>query len=218
MAIDTPTTSTALPRIVSRDEWQAARDALLVKEKAHTRAGDAIAAERRRLPMVELEQAYVLQGEHGPTPLIDVFEGRRQLIIQHFMYGSDWDDGCPGCTFMVDHIDPIATKLHDKDATLVLIARAPIEKLLAYRAKRGWSIPWYSSYETTFNDDFGVTIDGGESQGFSVLLRDGDRIFQTNHVTGRGVEPMLSSLKLLDLTPFGRQEKWEDSPEGWPQS
>lgn len=159
----------------------------------------------------------MLRGKRGEMPLIDIFEGRRQRIIQHFMYGPNWDDGCPGCTFMTDHIDAIATKVHGTDASLVLVSRAPIEKLLAYRAKRGWSIPWYSSYETSFNEDFGATIHGGESQAFSVLLRDGDRIFQTNHITGRGVEPMLSSVKLLDLTPYGRQEAWEDSPEGWPK-
>lgn len=209
---------TAMPPIVSREEWQAARDALLAKEKAHTRAGDALAAERRRLPMVELDTAYVLTGERGETPLGDMFEGRRQLIVQHFMFHPDWDDGCPACSYMAEHIHPLPSFLHGRDATLVLVSRAPIEKLLAYRARRGWTLPWYSSFGTTFNEDFGMTVDDQEGQGFSVLLRDGDRVFQTNHVTGRGVEPMLGTLKLLDLTPYGRQEAWEDSPDGWPKT
>ena len=212
------TTPTALPPIVSREEWQAARDQLLAKEKAHTRAGDAIAAERRRLPMVEITTDYVFAGEDGAARLIDLFDGRRQLIVQHFMFHPAWEDGCPGCTNMANHINAVPPYLNPKDTSLVLISRAPLEKLLAYRERKGWSLPWYSSFGTTFNEDFQATVDGNESQGISAFLRDGERVFHTYHTTGRGVEPVMSTFKLLDLTAYGRQEAWEDSPEGWPQS
>jgi predicted dithiol-disulfide oxidoreductase (DUF899 family) len=208
---------TALPPIVTREEWAAARQQLLVQEKAHTRAGDALAAARRRLPMVEIDKEYVFQGEHGEARLIDLFDGRRQLIVQHFMFHPDWDEGCPGCTFMAEHINALPPHLHEKDTSLVLISRAPLEKLLSYRARKGWTLPWYSSFGTTFNEDFQATIDGNESQGLSAFLRDGDRVFHTYHTTGRGVEPVLGTLKLVDLTAYGRQETWENSPDGWPK-
>jgi predicted dithiol-disulfide oxidoreductase (DUF899 family) len=213
----TEAVSIALPSIASREEWQAARDALLVKEKAHTRAKDALGAERRRLPMVEITTPYTFQGETGPTTLPDLFEGRQQLIVQHFMFGPDWEKGCPGCTASVNDIGTVAP-LHDKGITFALISRAPLPKLLAYRAEKGWSFPWYSAFGNTFNQDFHVTTgEGNEIPGNSVFLRDGEKVYHTYFTTGRGVEPLIPTFGFLDMTPYGRQEDWEDSPAGWPQ-
>ena len=210
-------TATALPPIVSREEWQAARDLLLAREKAHMRAGDALAADRRRLPMVEINKDYVFQGEHGTARLLDLFDGRRQLILQHFMFGPDWEEGCVGCSMMADSIPPLA-HLHTRDTSYVMVSRAPLPKLLAYRDRMGWQIPWYSSFETDFNKDFHATVNGDENQGISAFLRDGDRVFHTWSTTGRGVEAVLGTFHLLDMTAFGRQESWEDSPAGWPRT
>lgn len=207
----------ALPPIVSREEWQAARDRLLAKEKAHTRAGDALAAERRRMPMVEITTPYVFEGEHGQARLIDLFEGRSQLIVQHFMFGTDWEEGCDGCSMLANHIGPLA-HFHARDTTYALVSRAPIEKLLGFRSRMGWDLPWFSSASTTFNEDFHATVNGHEHHGLSVFLRDGDRVFHTWSTYNRGVEGIVGLFTLLDFTPFGRQEDWEDSPEGWPQT
>jgi predicted dithiol-disulfide oxidoreductase (DUF899 family) len=206
----------ALPPIVFREQWEAAREAFLVKEKAATRARDALNAERRRLPMVEIDKAYDLRGRRGPAPLLDLFEGRRQLIVYHFMFGPDWDEGCDGCSMMVDNMGHPA-HLHARDTSLALVSRAPLEKIEPFRKRMGWTLPWYSSHGTDFNRDFGVTRGESESFGLSVLLRHGDRIFQTYFTNRRGVEYLGSSFSYLDLTPYGRQEDWEDSPPGWPQ-
>ncbi len=208
---------TALPPIVSREEWQAARDELLIKEKANTRARDAISAERRRLPMVKIDADYRFDGPAGAVSLLELFEGRRQLIVQHFMFHPDWDDGCPSCTASVNDIGTV-TPLHDVDTTFVLISRAPIEKLLAYNERMGWDFPWYSSGSSSFNKDFHVTgEDDNEIPGMSVFLRDGTNVYHTYFTTGRGVEPLILTYGFLDMTPFGRHEDWEDSPAGWPQ-
>jgi predicted dithiol-disulfide oxidoreductase (DUF899 family) len=210
-----------LPPIVSRAEWQAAHEALLAKEKAATRARDALAAERRRQPMVKVEKQYVLDGPKGKTTLLDVFEGRRQLILYHFMFApgvEGWPDaGCPGCTFFVDQISHLS-HLHARDVSLALVSLAPREKLVAYERRMGWRVPWYSSAGTDFNRDFGMTTDRGETFGLSVFLRDGSDIYRTYFTTTRGVEALGSAWTFLDLTPYGRQETWEDSPPGWPQS
>jgi len=154
-----------LPTIATREEWLAARTRLLAKEKELTRQRDALNAERRRLPMVEVEKEYVLTGAEGPARLADLFEGQPQLILYHFMFDPSWDDGCPSCTAGTDEIsEGFLEHLHTRDTTYVMVSRAPIEKLERYQAKRGWHhIPWYSSFGTDFNVDFGVTID--ESQG-----------------------------------------------------
>lgn len=208
---------TALPPIVSRAEWKAARDSLLAKEKAHTRAKDVISAERRRLPMVLIDASYKFDGPDGTVSLLDLFEGRRQLVVQHFMFGPDWENGCSGCTGAVNQIGTV-TQLHDADATFVLISRAPLEKLLDYKEKMNWDLPWYSSGGSSFNQDFHVTDDeGGERPGLSVFLRDGENVYHTYFTTGRGVEPVDLMYGFLDMTPYGRQEDWEDSPAGWPQ-
>jgi len=210
-----------LPQVVSRDEWQAAREELLVKEKEATRARDALAAERRRLPMVRIEKDYVFEGPEGKASLLDLFDGRRQLIIYHFMFTpgvEGWPEaGCPGCSLFVDNIGHLA-HLHARDTSLVLISRAPLANIEPYKERMGWTVPWYSSYGSDFNSDFGVTTDEGETFGLSVFLRDGDSVFRTYFTSGRGVEALGSNWTFLDLTPLGRQENWEDSPEGWLQS
>ncbi len=214
----TGTVYAARPPVVSREEWQAARDTLLVKEKAHTRAKDALSAERRRLPMVRIEADYVFDGPDGEVSLVDLFAGRRQLIVQHFMFHPDWENGCPSCTFSVNNIGTIAP-LHDTDTTFVLVGRAPLEKLLAYQERKGWDFPWYSSGRSTFNRDFGVTVEEDmEIPGMSVFLRDDENtVYQTYATGSRGMEPLLVTYGLLDMTVYGRQEDWEDSPAGWPQ-
>lgn len=208
--------ATGFPPIVSRDEWQRARADLLVREKELTRLKDAVSAARRRLPMVLVDTPYVFDTEAGPLTLLDLFDGRRQLIVQHFMFGSDWDAGCPGCSMMADHIGPLS-HLYAKDTSLVLVSRAPVGKLVAYKDRMGWDLPWVSSGRTTFNEDFHTTVDGEERHSISVFLRDGDRVFHTWQTFDRGEEPFMVVFDLLDLTPYGRQEVWEDSPPGWPQ-
>ncbi|KUI33286.1 DUF899 domain-containing protein [Mycobacterium sp. GA-2829] len=205
-----------LPPIVSRDEWERARAELLLREKELTRLKDEVSAARRRLPMVEVTEPYVFDTESGPLALVDLFDGRRQLIVQHFMFGPDWEQGCEGCSMMADHLGPLS-HLHAKDTSLVLVSRAPVGKLLAFRDRMGWDLPWVSSGASTFNEDYGVTVDGEERHGISVFLRHGDRVFHTWSTYRRGEEPFMLVFDLLDLTPYGRQETWEDSPDGWPQ-
>ncbi len=211
----------ALPPIVSRAEWQAARDRLLEKEKAHTRAGDALAAERRRLPMVEITKPYSFNCVNGQSRLVDLFEGRRQLILYHFMFAPDvagWPTaGCEGCSAYADNIGNLS-HLHARDTSLVLVSRAPLPNITEYRKRMGWAVPWASSSESDFNSDFGVSSAQGESSGTSVFLREGNQVFHTYSTTGRGDEALGSFWNFLDLTPWGRQETWEDSPPGWPQS
>ncbi|WNG86175.1 DUF899 domain-containing protein [Mycobacterium sp. ITM-2016-00317] len=206
----------ALPPIVSREEWEHARADLLLREKELTRLKDAVSAARRRLPMVLVETPYVFDTEAGPVTLLDLFDSRRQLIVQHFMFGSDWDAGCSGCSMMADHIGPLS-HLHAKDTSLVLVSRAPVGKLVAFKDRMGWDLPWVSSGRTTFNEDLRTTVDGEERHSISVFLRDGDRVFHTWQTFDRGEEPFMVVFDLLDLTPYGRQEDWEDSPAGWPQ-
>lgn len=210
-----------LPRLVSAREWQAAHERLLAKEKAATRARDALAAERRRLPMVRVEKEYVFEGPEGKASLLDLFEGRRQLILYHFMFAPGVDGwpsaGCPGCSMFVDNVGHLA-HLHARDTSFTLISRAPLDKIEPYKKRMGWALPWRSSAASDFNLDFGLTTDEGETFGLSVFLRDGTDIFRTYFTAGRGVEALGSVWTFLDLTPFGRQEEWEDSPEGWPQT
>jgi predicted dithiol-disulfide oxidoreductase (DUF899 family) len=210
-----------LPQVVSRDEWRAARQELLVKEKAATRAYDALNTERRMLPMVKVEKAYTFQGSDGSVNLLDLFEGRRQLIIYHFMFAPDWDEGCTGCSYLVDNIGDLR-HLHARDTTFVLVSRAPLEKLKAYHERMGWTIPWFSSLGSDFNYDFEATTEQGEDHVLSVFLRDGDAIYHTYATNGRGTDITGSTYSLLDFTPLGRQEEWEqppgrsnDEPQGW---
>ncbi len=214
-----------LPPIVSEKEWQAAREALLAKEKDATRARDALAAKRRRLPMVRIDKDYVVDGPDGKASLLDLFDARRQLLLYHFMFGPNEDAGCDGCSMFVDQIGHLA-HLHARDTSFALVSRAPLTKVEAYRQRMGWTIPWYSSSESDFNVDFGVgpetpqpdTYQDGETFGLSVFLRDGDNVFRTYFTTARGAEALGSVWTFLDLTPLGRQEEWEDSPAGYPQT
>jgi predicted dithiol-disulfide oxidoreductase (DUF899 family) len=215
-----------LPPVVAPTEWQAARDALLAKEKDATRARDALAAERRRLPMVQIEKDYTFDGPNGKAAtLLDLFDGRRQLLLYHFMFGPNQEAGCDGCSMFVDQIGHLA-HLHARDVSFALVSRAPLAKITAYEERMGWVIPWYSSFESDFNVDFGVgpetpqpdVYQDGETFGLSVFLRDGDNVFRTYFTTSRGVEALGSVWTFLDLTPLGRQENWEDSPAGYPQT
>ena len=214
-----------LPPVVSAAEWQVAHDALLAKEKEATRARDALAAERRRSPMVLIDKDYVFQGPEGEARLVDMFEGRRQLIVYHFMFGPTQDVGCDGCSMVVDQIGHLA-HLHARDTSFALVSRAPLDKIAPYKRRMGWTIPWYSSFGSDFNVDFGLSPEtprpteyqDGETFGLSVFLRDGDSVYRTYFTSRRGVEALGSVWTFLDLTPFGRQETWEDSPEGWPQT
>lgn len=205
------------PKIVSEAEWREARERLLAKEKELTRARDALAAERRRLPMVEIDKPYVLASEQGPVTLLDLFEGRRQLLLYHFMFHPDWAAGCTGCSMVVDNMGHPA-HLHARDTSVALVSRAPLGKLEAFKARMGWTLPWVSSHGSDFNHDFGVTRDDRETFALSVFLRDGERVFRSYVTDRRGVEYLGSNWSYLDLTPLGRQETWEESPAGWPQT
>jgi predicted dithiol-disulfide oxidoreductase (DUF899 family) len=209
------------PPIVSQQAWQAAQARMLEKEKQAIRTRDALAAERRRQPMVHIDKDYVFEGLHGRVHLRDLFEGRRQLLVYHFMFASGvhgWPDaGCPGCSMFVDNLcQPV--HLHARDTSLALVSRAPLANIERYRKRMGWDRPWYSSDDSDFNRDMGVTTDEGESPGLSVFLRDGSDVFRTYFISARGLETVGTVWSLLDLTPYGRQETWEDSPEGWPQT
>jgi predicted dithiol-disulfide oxidoreductase (DUF899 family) len=205
------------PKVVSREEWLGARKQLLAKEKSATRARDALNAERRRLPMVRIENDYTFEGPNGKASLLDLFAGRHQLIIYHFMFDPDSDEGCGGCSFFVDNVGHLA-HMHARDTSLVLVSRAPLAKIEPFRERMGWTVPWFSSFGSKFNYDFGVTTDEGETFGLSVFFRDGEEVFHTYFTDGRGVEYLGSVWTFLDLTPYGRQENWEDSPERWPQT
>ncbi|MGH3032010.1 MAG: DUF899 domain-containing protein [Gaiellaceae bacterium] len=210
-----------LPPVVSEAEWQAAHEKLLAEEKEATRARDALAAERRRLPMVEIDKAYVFEGPDGERSLLDLFEGRRQLVLYHFMFAPGVDGwpsaGCGGCSMFVDNVGHLA-HLHARDTSFALVSRAPLASIESYRERMGWTVPWFSSSGSDFNVDFGVTTDRGETFGLSVFLRDGESVYRTYFTSGRGVEALGSVWTFLDLTPLGRQEDWEDSPAGRPQS
>lgn len=206
----------AQPDIVSRAEWLVRRETLLAHEKELTRQRDQVNAERRRLPMVKIEKDYVFDGPEGKRSLADLFDGRRQLIVYHFMFDPKWDEGCPGCTGFVDALGDL-TMLGERDTTFALVSRAPLEKLDAYKARRNWNIPWYSSFGSDFNPDFHVTTDNGEGQGLSVFFRAENGVFHTYSTYARGVESLTDAYPLLDTTPYGRQEDFEDSPPGWPQ-
>lgn len=206
----------AHPKIVSAEEWLVARKDLLAKEKELTRQRDAVNAQRRRLPMVRIDKEYVFDGPEGKGSLNNLFADRRQLVIYHFMFDPKWDKGCPGCTGFVNALGDLSM-LNDRDTTFTLVSRAPLAKLAAYQALKGWRLPWYSSFGSDFNDDFHVTSGEGEGQGLSVFFRVGDDVFHTYSTYARGVEGLTDAYALLDTTPYGRQEDFEDSPAGWPQ-
>lgn len=219
-----------LPHIVSQNEWLAARKELLTKEKELTRARDALRAERQALPMVKIDKDYTFEATNGAVTLKGLFDGRRQLIVQHFMFDPEWDDGCPSCSYAADDFGDLS-HLHDKNTSFVMVSRAPLAKLETWKARKGWTIPWVSSYGSDFNYDFHATVDEsvvpimvnyrikpeleqaglksdgkGEIPGYSVFLRDGDSIFHTYSTFARGVELLVSGTQFLDLTLLGRQD------------
>jgi predicted dithiol-disulfide oxidoreductase (DUF899 family) len=235
-------TVTNLPRIATREEWHTARKKLLEKEKELTRRRDALNTERRNLPMVEIEKDYVFEGPDGDVRLIDMFDGRAQLIIYHFMYDPEWDEGCSSCTAGTDELSRgLFDHLHTRDTSYAMVSRAPLAKLDRWKAKRGWDIPWYSSFGSDFNYDFAVTIDESagvdeynfrtktefeamgsdffdndqpfEMPGRSCFLQLGGRVFHTYSQYARGLESTGGSYYFLDLTALGRQEDWEE-PKG----
>lgn len=236
------TETVAHPKIVSKEEWLAHRKKLLEEEKELTRHKDRVNALRRRLPMVKIDKEYTFETVDGKKTLLDLFEGRRQLIVYHFMFGPDWEEGCPRCSGYISEIGD-QSLLARRDTTFILVSRAPLEKLQAFKEKKGWKINWVSSFGSDFNYDFHSTQDekvapifynylskeeilakgltyitDGEQHGTSVFFRIGDEVYHTYSNYARGTEGTTDTYGLLDLTPYGRQEDFEDSPEGWPQS
>jgi predicted dithiol-disulfide oxidoreductase (DUF899 family) len=227
-----------LPELSSREEWLSARRQLLVREKELTRQRDALNADRRRLPMVRIDKEYVFEGDGGKAGLLELFEDSRQLIIYHAMFDPAWDKACPGCTAGMDESsDALLAHLKSRDTAYVRVSRAPYPKIAAFRAVRGWTFPWYSSYDSDFNYDFHVTLDASvtpieynyrnqaelaavdpdwakerstEMSGFSCFLRDRDAVFHTYSTYARGTELTGDTYALLDLTALGRQEDWEE--------
>jgi predicted dithiol-disulfide oxidoreductase (DUF899 family) len=222
------------PQVVSRGEWLAARRRLLATEKEFTRQRDALNAERRGLPMTEIGKQYAFEGRNGKATLPGLFEGRGQLLIYHFMFDPDWDEGCPSCSYLADNIGHLA-HLHARDTTLAMVSRAPLAKIEAFRQRMGWAVPWYSSSGSDFNYDFHVTLDQavapveynyrdlaalgpqwqgwtGEMHGISAFLRRNDRVFHTYSSYARGTDLVNSAYNWLDLTARGRQEDWEQPP------
>ncbi|WP_024799595.1 DUF899 family protein [Nocardia sp. BMG51109] len=206
--------TTALPPVVDADTWQRELEALRIREKAATRELDAIAAQRRRLPMVEMP-GYTLEGEEGPVRLVDLFDGKSQLIVYNHMWfpGEKWQ--CGGCTGLTSQFTRLEF-LNNYDARFVIVTQGPIGEALAYKRRVGNEMTWYS----TANSPFGTDVDAPPGGGFAVniFLRNGDKVYRTWHTNGRGTEQLSYTFALIDALPYGRQEEWQDSPEGWPQS
>jgi predicted dithiol-disulfide oxidoreductase (DUF899 family) len=226
----------ALPQVVSRDEWLVARKRLLAEEKELSHARDAVNAARRRLPMVRIDKEYVFEGPQGQLRLLDLFEGRRQLIVYHFMFDPNWEEGCPSCSLVVDNLGRLA-HLHARNTSLALISRAPLARIEPFKRRMGWSVPWCSSFGSDFNYDFNVTLNEavapveynyaakyeleskgesyftqGETHGVSAFLRQGEQIFHTYSTYARGADLLVGTYNYLDLTACGRQEDWESPP------
>jgi predicted dithiol-disulfide oxidoreductase (DUF899 family) len=201
-----------LPPIVTKEEWQRAHEALLAKEKAATRARDVLAAERRRQPRLEFSTDYSFEGPDGVVSFLDLFEGRRQLIVYHFWFPPDGEP-CGGCTMFTDQVAPVA-HLNARDTSFALVSPAPQAQIEPYKRRMGWTMPWY----TVIGESFQEALETTEWFALNVFLRDGDRAFLTYETRARGVEALGSIWTFLDLTPFGRQETWEDSPPGYPQT
>ena len=224
-----------LQRIVSRAEAVAAREAFLVEEKQFTRARDALARKRRELPWTRVDKNYLFDTSSGAKSLADLFAGRSQLIVQHFMFAPDWEEGCVGCSFSSDHVDGALPHVQARDATFVAISRAPLEKLVAYKKRMGWTFEWVSSGANDFNYDFGVsfrksdleakraiynyaplTFEASDLSGVSVFLKDpSGEIFHTYSTFARGDEMLMTAYMYLDLLPKGRNEDHLQDPSSW---
>ncbi len=225
----------ALPHVVSRQDWLEARLALLAEEKELTRRRDALNTRRRMLPMVRVEKEYVFDGPDGKVTLAGLFGESRQLLVHHIMFGPDWDAACPTCTEYTSQFnDALIARLRSRDTAFAMVCRAPMAKISAYRAGRGWVVPWYSSHGSDFNYDFQVTLDRsvpqldynyrpepamlGDAQstelpGASCFLRDGGEVFHTYSAYARGLDHVDFAYAFLDMTALGRQEEWEE-PKG----
>lgn len=221
------------PTVVSRDQWLAERERLLAREKELTRLRDQVARERRALPWVRIEKNYTFDAPEGQRTLAELFEGRHQLLVQHFMFAPGWEQGCPSCSFMADHTDGMTVHLAQRDLTFVAISRAPLADIERFRQRMGWQFKWVSSFGTDFNHDFHVSFtpegeDKGqvyynygtqpfeceELPGISVFYKDdAGEVFHTYSTYRRGVEAMMGTYALLDLTPKGRDER--DGPMNW---
>ncbi|MGA4848211.1 DUF899 domain-containing protein [Streptomyces sp. G5(2025)] len=203
-----------LPDIVTREEWLTAREELLAKAKAATRARDALNAARRRLPMVEVDKEYYFDGSDGKATLLDLFDGRDQLIVYHFMFAPEWEAGCRSCSAFLDQLGHLS-HLRARGTNFVAVSRAPYTALLTFKARMGWTVPWYSTHGGDFNHDFGAssTEEPRDIPAINCFLRDGDRVFHTYATFARGLDGLGSTTSLLDLTALGRQEEWEE-PRG----
>jgi predicted dithiol-disulfide oxidoreductase (DUF899 family) len=201
-----------LPQIVSREEWQQAHEALLAKEKQATKERDALAAERRRQPMMEFGTDYEFEGPDGVVRFPDLFEGRPQLILYHFWFPQDGDP-CGGCSMFTDQVSELA-HLNARDVTFATVSTAPQDQIAALKERMGWTMPWY----TVVGEEFQKACGTSEYFALQVFVRDGDRVFLAYETRGRGVEALGSVWTFLDLTPLGRQEEWEDTPPGRPQT
>jgi predicted dithiol-disulfide oxidoreductase (DUF899 family) len=222
-------------KVVSRDEWIAARKELLIKEKEQTRMRDQLAAERRALPWVKVEKEYVFDAPEGKVTLADLFAGRSQLVIYHFMFGPDWQEGCPSCSFVSDHIDGALPHLAARDVTVVMVSRAPLAKIEAFKKRMGWHFNWVSSFGNDFNADFHVSFTkeemaqgkvdynytmqefpSAEAPGLSVFYKDtGSAIFHTYSTYARGLDSLVGTYTILDLVPKGRDEDHLDFSMEW---
>ena len=225
----------AMPEVVSRAEWLEARKKLLLAEKSYTRQGDALAAERRNLPWVRVDENYVFEAPGGNQSLADLFEGRNQLVVQHFMFGPGWKEGCPSCSFMADHVGGALVHLAHRDVTFVAVSRAPLSQIEAFKKRMGWGFKWVSSFGNDFNFDYGVSFTkeemakgngnynyrteghpSEEAPGLSVFYRnDAGDVFHTYSTYGRGVEVMMGTYRLLDLVPKGRDEAGPAGGMAW---
>ena len=222
------------PKVVSRDEWLAARRKLLAKEKQLTRERDALAAERRQLPWVKVEKNYVFDSPSGKKTLADLFDGRSQLIVYHFMFGPEWNEGCPSCSFNMDHTDGALAHLAQRDVSFAAISRAPLSKIEPFKKRMGWRFTWVSSHETDFNYDYHasftqdemakgkieynfdlVEFPSAEAPGISVFYKKGEDIFYTYSTYARGAETVLNTYNYLDLVPKGRDEDSLYFPMAW---
>lgn len=215
----------SLPKTVSKEEWLTARRSLLAREKAFSRERDALSAARRDLPMVEVAKDYAFEGPNGPVKLHDLFAGKRQLAVYHFMFDPSWEEGCKSCSLVADHFERSIVHLAARDVAFVAVSRAPLAKIGAFQKRMGWTFPWYSSNASDFNYDFGVSFrpedreDGmvsynygrtkfpsSEAPGLSIFLKDGERVFHTYSTYSRGLDVLIGAYNYLDLTPLGRQE------------